>query len=80
MNIDVPLINEEYKEKINIIKQQTNMLDENEIINKINKYDGNHISVIKEYLGINFQENNTIINKEKIQQEKYKQMRLRFNP
>lgn len=65
----------EQEQKINQIISQTNYTEEQALI-KLNNFNGNHIEVIKEYLGIKpkaFEKNK--IKKNQINQEIFKQIR-----
>jgi hypothetical protein len=72
----VETIKEELSEedKINIIMKQTNY-DNETCIKLLDDYDGDHISIIKKYLGIEKKETKI----KSINQEIYKQLRYKLN-
>ena len=72
------------QEKIDIIIRQTNMDDEEHIKTELNKFNNNHIELIKNYYGINTnngneEDTNSNSNIKSINQEIYKQIRYKLD-
>jgi ABC-type phosphate/phosphonate transport system ATPase subunit len=64
---------QEYRDKIELIKRQTNYTDDEFIVEKLKYYNGNEINVIKEYMGIPLQKKQSQITS--LNQEIYRQIR-----
>ena len=66
------------EDKIQQILRQTNYTVE-EIIDKLKQYDGDVISVIREYMGINTKTTQNKINSNQLNQEIYRQIRINLD-
>ncbi len=64
---------QEYRYKIELIKRQTNYIEDEFIVEKIKEHEGNEINVIKEYMGIPLQKKQLPITS--LNQEIYRQFR-----
>jgi hypothetical protein len=63
----------EYRDKIELIKRQTNYIEDEFIVEKLKQHEGNEINVIKEYMGIPLQKKQNPI--ASLNQEIYRQFR-----
>lgn len=64
---------QEYRDKIELIKRQTNYVEDAFIVEKLKEHEGNEINVIKEYMGIPLKKNQAPITS--LNQEIYRQFR-----
>lgn len=64
---------QEYRDKIELIKRQTNYIEDAFIVEKLKQHEGNEINVIKEYMGIPLKKNQVPITS--LNQEIYRQFR-----
>lgn len=64
---------QEYRDKIELIKRQTNYIEDEFIVEKLKQHGGNEINVIKEYMGIPLQKKQVPI--ASLNQEIYRQFR-----
>lgn len=64
---------QEYRDKIELIKRQTNYIEDEFIVEKLKQHEGNEINVIKEYMGIPLKKKQVPI--ASLNQEIYRQFR-----